>query len=60
LDKLVSSRLGNTRLILGAENIFNKAYRDASTYGNVAYAETLTNPLVEPGRNFTATLRMKF
>jgi len=60
LDKLVSSRLGDTRLILGAENILNKAYRDASTYGNVAYAESLTNPLVEPGRNFTATLRMKF
>lgn len=60
LDRLVSPQLGNTRLILGAENIFDKAYRDASTYGSVAYAESLTNPLVEPGRNFTATLRVKF
>jgi hemoglobin/transferrin/lactoferrin receptor protein len=42
------------------ENIFNTAYRDASTFANVTYPQTLTNPLVEVGRNFTARLQHTF
>lgn len=60
LGKLVSSQLGDTKLIVGLENIFDTAYRDASTFANVSYPETLTNPLVEMGRNFTVKLQHTF
>ncbi len=60
LGKVVSPQLGDTKLILGVENIFNTAYRDASTFANVAFPQTLTNPLVEVGRNFTAKLQHTF
>jgi hemoglobin/transferrin/lactoferrin receptor protein len=62
LGRLVDRRLGDTRLILGVENIFNTAYRDASTFANLTnnYRQTLTNPLVEVGRNFTAKLQHTF
>ncbi|WP_213769442.1 TonB-dependent receptor [Bradyrhizobium sp. dw_78] len=60
LGKLISPQLGDTKLILGVENIFNTAYVDASTFANVAYPQTLTNPLLEVGRNFTAKLQHTF
>ena len=60
LGKVVSPQLGDTKLILGVENIFNAAYRDASTFVNVAFPQTLTNPLVEAGRNFTAKIQHTF
>jgi hemoglobin/transferrin/lactoferrin receptor protein len=60
LGKVISPQLGDTKLILGVENIFNTAYRDASTFANVAFPQTLTNPLVEVGRNFTARLQHTF
>lgn len=62
LGRLVDRHLGDTRLILGVENIFNTAYRDASTFANLTnnYRQTLTNPLVEVGRNFTAKLQHTF
>jgi hemoglobin/transferrin/lactoferrin receptor protein len=60
LGKVISPQLGDTKLILGVENIFNTAYRDASTFVNVAYPQTLTNPLVEVGRNFTAKVQHTF
>ena len=62
LGRLVDRRLGDTKLILGVENIFNTAYRDASTFANLTnnYRQTLTNPLVEVGRNFTAKLQHTF
>ncbi|WP_454632601.1 TonB-dependent receptor [Bradyrhizobium cenepequi] len=60
LGKLVSPQLGDTKLIIGIENIFNTAYRDASTFANVSYPRTLTNPLVEVGRNFTVKMQHTF
>jgi hemoglobin/transferrin/lactoferrin receptor protein len=60
LGKLVSPQLGDTKLILGLENIFNTAYVDASTFANVTYPQTLTNPLLEVGRNFTVKLQHTF
>jgi hemoglobin/transferrin/lactoferrin receptor protein len=60
LGKLVSRQLGDTKLILGIENIFDTAYRDASTFVNMSYPQTLTNPLVEVGRNFTMKVQHTF
>jgi hemoglobin/transferrin/lactoferrin receptor protein len=60
LGKLVSPKLGDTKLILGVENIFNTAYVDASTFANVSYPQTLTNPLLEVGRNFTVKVQHTF
>jgi hemoglobin/transferrin/lactoferrin receptor protein len=60
LDRLVSPRLGETRLIVSVDNLADSGYRSAATYANVAYAESMTNPLLEPGRNFTFTLRHRF
>jgi hemoglobin/transferrin/lactoferrin receptor protein len=60
LDKMLSPRIGNTKLVLSVDNLFDAAYRSAATYANIAYAESMTNPLLEPGRNFTFTLRHRF
>ncbi|MDH7794588.1 hemoglobin/transferrin/lactoferrin receptor protein [Beijerinckia sp. GAS462] len=60
LGKLISPTLGDTRLVLGIENIFNKTYVDASTFVNRSYAQSMTNPLVEMGRNFTVKLQHNF
>jgi hemoglobin/transferrin/lactoferrin receptor protein len=60
LGRLVSRRLGDTRLIVSVDNLADSGYRSAATYANVAYAESMTNPLLEPGRNFTFTLRHRF
>ena len=56
----IAPQLGDTKLIVGVENIFNTAYVDASTFVNVAYPQSLTNPLLEVGRNFTAKLQHTF
>jgi len=60
LGKLISPQLGDTKLILGLENIFDTAYRDASTFANVSYPRSLTNPLLEVGRNFTVKVQHTF
>ena len=60
LDQLVSPRIGDTRLIVSIDNLADSGYRSAATYANVAYAESMTNPLLEPGRNVTFTLRHRF
>lgn len=61
LDRLVDDPgLGDTRLILTADNLLNTAYRSGATYANVAYPVSLTNPLLEPGRNITVTIRHRF
>lgn len=60
LGKLISPQLGDTKLILGVENIFDRPYRDASTFVNTSFAQSLTNPLVEVGRNYTFKLQHTF
>ncbi|MFY3302345.1 TonB-dependent receptor [Achromobacter xylosoxidans] len=60
LDRLGLPQLGNTQVVLGVNNLFDRAYRTAATSSNVAYAMTDLNPLLEPGRSFSLTLRTRF
>ncbi len=60
LDRLIGPEVGDTRLIFTADNLLNTAYRSGATYANIAYAVTLTNPLLEPGRNLALTIRHRF
>ncbi|MEO5573972.1 MAG: TonB-dependent receptor, partial [Gammaproteobacteria bacterium] len=56
----VSSRLPAMQLSIGLENIFDKAYRQPTTVEDVRFARSSTNPLVEPGRAVSITLRSQF
>ena len=60
LDRLIDQRLGDTRLVVTADNLLNTAYRSGATYANIAYPVSLTNPLLEPGRNIAVTIRYRF
>ncbi|WP_024881867.1 TonB-dependent receptor [Methylosinus sp. LW3] len=60
LGVLISPKLGDTRLSIGLENVFNTAYVDAATFANVSYGRSVTNPLLEPGRNFIVKLTHNF
>ncbi len=60
LGVLVSPQLGDTTLTLGLENVFDTSYVDAATFANVSYGRSLTNPLLESGRNFTVRLAHTF
>ena len=60
LGTLISPTLGDTKLTLGLENIFDKAYIDAATFANVAFPQSRYNPLVNPGRNFSIKLTHTF
>ncbi len=60
LDRLGLPQLGNTQLIFGVTNLFNADYRTAATTSNVAYPMTYLNPLIEPGRTVSLTLRTRF
>ncbi|WP_236097213.1 TonB-dependent receptor [Helicobacter muridarum] len=46
-----NAKLQDMELLLGANNLFNVVGRNPVTTESIAYARTLTNPLVEPGRN---------
>lgn len=60
LDRLVSPVVGNTTLTVTASNLLDASYRSAATAANVAFRESTTNPLLEPGRSFTVALRNRF
>jgi hemoglobin/transferrin/lactoferrin receptor protein len=60
LGELVAREMGDATLILGLENIFNTAYVRGSTVPSMTYPWSSTNPLTEPGTNFTVTLRKRF
>ena len=60
LGTVISPSLGDTRVTLGLENILNALYVDAATFANPAYPRSMYNPLVNPGRNFTAKLTHTF
>jgi hemoglobin/transferrin/lactoferrin receptor protein len=60
LGVLVSPQLGDTRLSIGLENVFDTAYVDAATFANTNYSRSVTNPLLEPGRNFVVRLTHNF
>lgn len=46
-----SARLQDMELLLGANNLFNVVGRNPVTQESITHARSLTNPLVEPGRN---------
>ncbi len=50
----------NTTLRFGVENIFDKKYVDATTQENIQSPISLSNPLLEPGRNFKIALTTRF
>ncbi|MCP9628562.1 TonB-dependent receptor [Rhodopseudomonas palustris] len=60
LGILVSRRLGDTKLHVSLQNIFDTRYVSAATYVNRSYPSSMYNPLLEPGRNFTARLTHTF
>lgn len=49
-----------TTLRFGIENIFNKKYVDATTREDISSPKSLSNPLLEPGRNFKISLTTRF
>ncbi|MEO5702516.1 MAG: TonB-dependent receptor, partial [Gammaproteobacteria bacterium] len=56
----ISSRLPEMQLSIGLENIFDKSYRQPATVEDVRFARSITNPLLEPGRAISITLRSRF
>ncbi|MCX2717907.1 TonB-dependent receptor [Helicobacter sp. MIT 21-1697] len=46
-----TSTLQDMELLIGASNLFNVVGRNPVTAENISMARTLSNPLVEPGRN---------
>lgn len=47
-------------LRIGIENLFDKAYADATTREAIAAPVSYTNPLLEPGRNLKISLTTQF
>lgn len=60
LNRLGLPQVGNTQLVLGVTNLFDKAYRGAATSSNRSYALSDLNPLLEPGRSVNLSLRTRF
>ncbi|PAF51923.1 hypothetical protein BKH43_01335 [Helicobacter sp. 13S00401-1] len=50
----------DSMLIFGVENIFNAVGRNPVTVEAIAFNESLTNPLVEPGRSFSVKFASKY
>lgn len=55
-----SSRLEDMELIFGVSNLFNAIGRNPATAESISHPISLTNPLVEPGRNFTLKYVWKY
>ncbi|MDR0587826.1 MAG: TonB-dependent receptor [Burkholderiales bacterium] len=51
LDRFGSAWRG-WKVIAGIENVFDRVGRNPTVYEDIAFARNVTNPLVEPGRNF--------
>lgn len=60
LDKLGLPQVGNTQAVLSINNLFDRAYRTAATASNIHYPMTGQNPLLQPGRSVSLTLRARF
>lgn len=59
---LPKRRTGAARLSLrlGVENVFDKTYRQPTTVENVNFPVSNTNPLLEPGRAYSLSVRSEF
>ncbi|MGQ0583752.1 MAG: TonB-dependent receptor [Reyranella sp.] len=60
LAELVSPQFGDSIVTIGVENILNTAYQTGSTVPSMSYPQSVTNPLIQPGRNIMVTLRNRF
>lgn len=58
--KRLHSRLPKARLTLGLENATDDTYQSPTTVESVRYPQSLTNPLVEPGRAVSMALSTGF
>ena len=58
--KKLSARLPDMELRLAVENILDKAYRNPTTVEAISYEQSITNPLMQPGRNFSISLKARF
>lgn len=56
----VSARLPDVQLTLGLENLLDKAYRQPTTFEDVRFPVSNTNPLLEPGRAVSFSLTSRF
>jgi hemoglobin/transferrin/lactoferrin receptor protein len=56
----ISTALPDMELRMAVENILDKTYRSPVTPENISYDESLTNPLLEPGRCFSVSLKSRF
>lgn len=55
-----SHRAGRAIFSAGIGNLFDRTYRLASTVEDIRYAVSTTNPLLEPGRALTLSLKSEF
>jgi hemoglobin/transferrin/lactoferrin receptor protein len=58
--KRLSSSFSGMELRLSLENILDKAYSSPVTPEDITYNHSITNPVLEPGRRLSITLRSKF
>ncbi len=56
----LAGNLPEMQLTFGLENIFDKAYRQPTTIEAINFPQSITNPLLEPGRAVSVTLRSRF
>jgi hemoglobin/transferrin/lactoferrin receptor protein len=57
--KKLSSVFPDMELRLSLDNILDKAYSNAVTPEDISYGHSITNPLLEPGRRFSISLRSR-
>ncbi len=57
--KKLSSSFPDMELRLSLDNILDKAYTNAVTPEDISYGRSITNPLLEPGRRFSISLRSR-
>jgi hemoglobin/transferrin/lactoferrin receptor protein len=60
LDRLGLPQLGNTQLIFGVTNLFDKDYTTAATGSTMTSARSFLNPLTSPSRSLNVALRTRF
>jgi len=56
----ISSEFSEVDLTISIENIFNEDYQLPTTYEDISYARSNTNPLIEPGRSFIIGLSWNY
>jgi hemoglobin/transferrin/lactoferrin receptor protein len=56
----LSSSLSGMELRFSFDNVLDKAYVNPATPEDISYNRSITNPLLEPGRRLSISLRSKF